>query len=453
MRKIKFRVIFCLIFCLFATQMVASQTASIKKMSNEVSLKWANKTLEFINLQTNKSPTFVSRSLGYAGLVMYECVVHGNKKYKSIAPQLNGLSELSKPMKGLTYDWETVLNAGQASILKQIWQPQKQSNGNFTISKLDSLEMAILKQRYAIVKDSVVIARSVRYGQVLANEIFMWSISDGGHEMNFMNFDSKYKIPSEPHLWTPPFGGQSNIMLPLHPYWGKNRNFVKANTDLPIPKMIPYSKDSTSEYYKQFKMVYNIQKQLTQEQKEIANWWGDDPAYSTSPPGHSYHLAILVNEQKKTDLVASAMTFAKVGMACADAFINCWRCKYTYHSERPTNYIRKNIDKSFLQYWPEPPFPGFPSGHSTQAAAAAEVLINVFGDKVSFVDDTHQGRKKDTFRKVEYKNRSFSKISDTAIECGISRLYGGIHTDQDNRVGLEEGKKIGQNVNQLDWFK
>jgi hypothetical protein len=88
-----------------------------------------------------------------------------------------------------------------------------------------------------------------------------------------------------------------------------------------------------------------------------------------------------------------------------------------------------------------------------QAAAGAEVLVDVFGDAISFVDNTHHGRKKDEYRNVEFKNRLFSKISQTAIECGISRLYGGIHTDQDNQVGLLEGKKVGQNINQLHWIK
>lgn len=423
------------------------------RLSNELALKWAKITLDFVNIQSNKSPTFISRSLGYMGLAMYESVVHGSKKYKSIASQLNGLGDLSKPDVGLVYDWETVLNASQANLVKQIWQPLKQPNGNFMVKNVDSLESATLNARYVVVKDSAVIRRSIAYGVKIANEIFKWSFRDGGHEMNFMNFDPNYKFPTGPHLWNPPLNGQSHILLPLHPYWGGNRQFLKANADLPIPEIIPFSKDTASEYYKQFKMVYDIQKKLTQEQKEIANWWGDDPAFTVAPPGHSYNLAIIVNSQKNSDLVTAAMSFARVGMACADAFINCWRCKYKYHSERPYNYIRKVIDPEFVQYWPEPPFPAFPSGHSTQASAAAEVLVNIFGDKLTFIDTSHQGRKRDELRKVDYKSRHFVKISDTAIECGISRLYGGIHTDQDNQVGLSEGIKIANNINKLSWIK
>lgn len=451
----RFRQIFCclglLIICSFSGVNEPNKVFDKKEVSQEIALKWAKMTLEFINLQPNKTPTFISRSLGYVGLTMYESVVNGSSDYKSIALQLNGLGTLPKPEAGKMYDWETVLNSSQSKIIRLIWQPLKMRYVNpYSVKKLDSLETAILNERIMAVNDTGIINRSKNYGNLLAQKIYEWSMTDGGHEMNYKNFDPEYTYPTGENYWTPPVGGQSPVMMPLHPYWGKNRTFLKTN-ELPIATMIPYSKDTNSAYYKQFKQVYDIQKSLTQEQKEIANWWGDDPSATTAPPGHSFHLAINILKIKKVNLVVSAMTFAKVGIASADAFINCWRNKYTYHSERPTNYIRLNIDKNFKQYWPEPPFPGFPSGHSTQMSATTEVLINIFGDNVHFMDDTHEGRPKDYLRNVEYKNRRFEKISQVAQECGISRLYGGIHTMQDNLVGLEQGKKIGENINKIKW--
>ncbi|MGL4631837.1 MAG: phosphatase PAP2 family protein, partial [Leadbetterella sp.] len=143
--------------------------------------------------------------------------------------------------------------------------------------------------------------------------------------------------------------------------------------------------------------------------------------------------------------------FAKTGLSVADAFVCCWKVKYTYHSERPANYIRRNIDPNFVQFWPEPPFPAFISGHATQVAAAAEAMISSFGDNVTFTDNTHLGRAKDAIRNVEFKPRNYISISEMAAECGISRLYGGIHTRQDNTKGLEMGKLIGQNISKLPW--
>lgn len=437
-----------LLFCFSA--IAKDKSPATKGLSHEIAIKWAKTTLDFIYLQHNKSPTYISRTLGYIGLTMYESVVGSSNQYRSIAEELNGLGSLPKPESEKEYDWEIVLNASQSKIIRLMWQSEY---SKYSIGKLDSLELSILNERKNVVKDTAVVTRSINYGLSIAGAIYEWSMTDGGHEMNLKNFDATYTYPVGIAYWIPPIGGQSPVKMPLHPFWGNNRHFIKANTKLPIAKMIPYSSDSSSAYYQQFRQVYDIQKNLTQEQKEIANWWGDDPAFTTSPPGHSYHLASILVKQKKADLVVAAMTFAKVGMACADSFINCWKNKFTYHSERPANYITRYIDPTFVPYWPEPPFPGFPSGHSTQMAATAEVLIGVFGNNIHFIDDTHQGRWRDRQRNVDYKRRTFEQISQMAEECGISRLYGGIHTMQDNLVGLKEGEKIGKNINRIKWKK
>jgi hypothetical protein len=195
--------------------------------------------------------------------------------------------------------------------------------------------------------------------------------------------------------------------------------------------------------------VYEKSKNLTQEEKEIANWWGDDPSQTFSPPGHSYNIASIVIKKAQPDLVKASETYARVGMAVADAFINCWKSKYTYHAERPFFYIYFNIDTRWELYWPEPPFPAFYSGHAGQASAAATVLTAMYGDKFQFVDDSHLGRQMDEDRLVEYKPRKFNSFWESAQESANSRLFGGIHTRQDNEVGLKEGKKIGDNVNAI----
>jgi hypothetical protein len=419
------------------------------EIANTVADKWGAMTLRHLKVQSLKTPTYVSRSLGYIGLTMYESVVNGSIIYQSISPQLNGLGTLPKPEANKIYDWETSLNAGQAFMIKQMWQHALKIDNN----RLDSLENAIYAERNLVVKDTAVVGRSKRYGLSVAKAIYEWSKTDGGHLGYLTNFDAKYVFPQGAAYWTPPANGQSAVMMPLHPHWGKNRTFTSTNSQLAVPEMIPYSADKTSPYFKDFKEVYDMQLALTQEQKEIANWWGDDPSETYAPPGHSYSLALQLLRVKNPNLFVAAQAFAKVGMSVADAFINCWKCKFTYHSIRPAAYIRKNINGAFVQFWPEPPFPAFASGHSTQASSAAEVLISVYGDNVAFDDVTHVGRPKDIFRNVEYKKRSYTSISQTAIECGISRLYGGIHTRQDNEVGMTEGKKIGSNINALSWKK
>jgi membrane-associated phospholipid phosphatase len=140
-------------------------------------------------------------------------------------------------------------------------------------------------------------------------------------------------------------------------------------------------------------------------------------------------------------------------MAVADAFINCWKWKYHYFSERPNTFIPKFIDEKWESFWPDPPFPAFPSGHAIQAAAAVTVLIDLYGNEFRFTDRSHVGRERDEVRDVDFKERSFTTLSAVAEETANSRFYGGIHVPQDNRVGLEQGAIIAGNINQLKWKK
>ncbi len=140
-------------------------------------------------------------------------------------------------------------------------------------------------------------------------------------------------------------------------------------------------------------------------------------------------------------------------MAVADAFVDCWKWKYLFFSERPNNFITQHIDNQWESFWPDPPFPAFPSGHAIQAAAAAAVLTDLYGSRFAFTDSTHVGRKRDQQRNTDFKARHFTSFWAVAEETANSRFYGGIHTPQDNQAGLEKGKVIGLNVNGLRWKK
>jgi hypothetical protein len=293
--------------------------------------------------------------------------------------------------------------------------------------------------------------RSIQFGKDIANAIYAWSTTDSGHNGFKKNFDPTYPVPHGPSYWTPPLAGQTVSAWPLHPHWGQNRTFVVSDSLIPIPAIVPYSTDPASEYYKIYKAVYDKNIKLTQEEKEIAGWWSDDPSETFSPPGHSYNLATITIKKSKASLIKAAETYARVGMAVADAFINCWKAKVVYFNERPSSYVRANIKSNWFQYWPEPPFPAFPSGHSTQSAAAAIVLAGIYGENFAFIDNSHAGEKRNAFPELKFNARSYSSFWATAEESAYSRFLGGIHTQQDNTVGLAEGRTIGENVNKLSW--
>jgi len=418
----------------------------------EIATNWADFTLTSIQRSYYKSPTYISRCLGYMGVTMYECVVHADNKQKSLAGQLNGLPSLPQPIANEDYYWPLVLHAGQDTLFRLLFpHPTDMPAHYYRI--IDSTTKNWEQSLVANISGNI-IDRSKKLGWDIALAIYNWSKTDGGHEMFLKHWDMTFVFPTGDSYWIPPVGGQTVSQWPLHPHWGNNRRFVPANSNLSVSAIIPYSTDPASDYHKIYKDVYTKNNILTQAEKDIAAWWADDPSESYSPPGHSYNLATIAIKKSRAGLVKAAEAYARTGMAVADAFINCWKTKTTYFNERPSSYVRKNIDATWIQYWPEPPFPAFPSGHSYQSAATAMALTGLFGPNFSFTDNTNEGQVRLTpiFRKLEF-TRSFNNFWESAEEAAYSRFLGGIHTAQDNQVGLSQGKIIGENVSALIWKK
>jgi membrane-associated phospholipid phosphatase len=99
-------------------------------------------------------------------------------------------------------------------------------------------------------------------------------------------------------------------------------------------------------------------------------------------------------------------------------------------------YIRANIDPNFTPILITPPFPEYPSGHSTQSAAAALVMTKFFGDDFAFEDSSHI--------QDGLPPRKFASFEAAAEEAGISRLYGGIHFRAAIERGLDQGRCVGR---------
>ncbi len=419
----------------------------------DVAVKWADMTLYTIRYSGFNTPTYSSRSLGYLGLALYESIVPGDSTHRSLSGQLNGLS-LPMAEAGKSYHWILSLNAAQDTLLKLLY-PVPGNSHRAIHERIDSLYQSVYKEQSKGISPET-IERSIQFGKAVAMAIYNWSSSDGGDNAFARNFDPNYIFPSGPSYWIPPSRGQTISLFPLHPHWGNNRTFLLGNSTIPVSPILPFSTDPASDYYKLYKEVYDKDHTLSLEEREIAAWWGDDPTETFSPPGHSYYLATIAIKNSKSNVVKAAEAYARTGLAVADAFINCWKAKSTYFNERPSSFVKKYIDPAWIQFWPEPPFPAFPSGHATQAAAAATVLTDLFGGSFPFTDDSHKGfRRYDDLRFLDlrYPARSFSSFWEAARECAYSRFLGGIHTQQDNIAGEQEGELIGKNVNALRWKK
>ncbi len=452
----KLSLLFCVLFLVQGCRKNSSQPGNfnqppaIASVKADVALQWADLTLYTIRFSAFNSPTYSSRSLGYLGLAMYETIVWGDSSKKSMDGQLNGLS-LPQPEAGKIYHWVLALNAAQDTLLKMLY-PAPANSHRFIHDRIDSLYTAVYTEQSDHI-DPAVAERSVEFGRAVAIALYNWSLTDGGDKGYTRNFEPSFVFPRGPSYWVPPRFGQTVSQYPLHPHWGNNRTFVKANGNIPVPPIEPFSIDTASRYYKMYKAVYDKNNVLTLAEKEIAAWWGDDPTQTFSPPGHSYYLAALAAKTADAGLMKAAEGFARTGMAVADAFINCWKAKYTYFNERPSTYVRLFIDPNWTQYWPEPPFPAFPSGHATQASAAASVLTAVYGEPFAFTDRSHEGDVRYPYYDLTYPARQFNSFWQAANESAYSRFLGGIHTRQDNDTGAAEGKTVGDNVNALQWNK
>lgn len=390
------------------------------------------------------TPPVAARAIGYASVTLYEAVVWGQPGYQSLAGQLNGLPTLPKPVAGQAYHWSLVANSALATITRILFSNTTPDN-KAAIAILESQ----LATYYQPAVDPATFARSVHYGQALAAAIAGWAMTDGGHEGQLHNFAVDYKVATAPGAWQPT--APAFLATPLQPTWGQNRTFVlKLAQACAAKPPLPYSEEVGSPFYRQAQEVYNTVRLLTPEQRIIALYWSDDAGRTVTPPGHSLSVTTQLLQSEGASLALAAETYAKVGMAVADAFIGCWQTKYQYNRLRPISYIQLLIDPlwntpTITDPVITPPFPEYTSGHSVQMAATAEVLTGLFGSQVAFTDHTNDRR--------GFLPRTYASFWAMANEAAISRLYGGIHYRDAIANGLEQGRCIGRQVLALHFKK
>ena len=394
---------------------------------------WYRLTLELVRHTPTYTPPVASRSFAYLGVTAFEAAATGSDKLQSLAGQLNGLTASPQREAGKTYDEAVVVHAAMDFAAQNFFE-NTGPTGHHAMAALE----AKLQVEVSTGVPADVVARSEAYGQAVAAHILAWSQDDGGAVIENMGFPMTYELTKGPAHWTP----TSTIalqQLPLLPGWGKNRTFAMPNgASCSLPAPPEYSEDKNSEFYKQALEVFDTKANLTPEQRAIARFWSDDAMLSTTPPGHWISIALKIFERDHVALDKSVEVLARLGVAEADAFIGCWNGKYQYDLLRPVTYIRRTMDPKWESLLNTPPFPEYPSGHSTQSAAAATVMTDMFGDNFAFEDTTGQ--------KDGLKPRSFTSFNAAAEEAGISRLYGGIHYRAAIENGLEQGRCIAKFV-------
>jgi hypothetical protein len=401
--------------------------------AGEILRQWYRLVLRLVRHTPTYSPPVASRSFAYLGAAAYQAVASGSTALISLEGQLNGLSGLPRRTAGETYNDQVIIHCVMASAVKAFFG----NTGPTGQRVMAAAEKKFKAGAIAGVPEDVT-QRSLAYGEQLTAAILAWSNRDGGATIQNMGFPLDYALEKGPGRWVPTSAIRQQ-QFPLLPAWGNNRSFaMPSGASCPLPPPPAYSEEPGSTFYKEALEVYETVKNLTPEQEAIARFWSDDPMLSPTPPGHWIAIALDILSEENASLDKSAEVLMRLGVAVADAFIGCWNVKYEYNLMRPVTYIKKLIDPKWEPILITPPFPEYPSGHSTQSGAAAAVLTGIYGESFAFTDRTHE--------RDGLAPRRFANFEEAAQEAGISRLYGGIHFRAAIAQGLEQGRCIGQHA-------
>jgi hypothetical protein len=249
--------------------------------------------------------------------------------------------------------------------------------------------------------------------------------------------------------FTPPFDQPPAGPIAFFPGWGRLTPFGISLDDHRLPGPQPLRSVGYALDFNYVKAIGVRDSHVrTDEQTEIAKFW-----FEGSPIGWN-RIANIVLTKDKADAWKAARTFALVNFALADGYIAGFDAKYTFRFWRPYTAIRRAAEDGNPLTVPDetweplliespyfiPPVPDYPSTHTVLGAAAAQVLISVFGDHEHF---------RTTSTSLPGVTRAFNSFTEAAIENGLSRVYGGIHFVHAVSDGYRQGHGIGRAISRL----
>ena len=383
------------------------------------------------------SPVAASRYYAYITLAANETIAQFDKQQPRFAGNVHGLGNVTiddSVIKKSDLQLAVILSLYKAGI-------KLLPSGYMLGKKIDSLKLVAKKRKLPAEK----ISASVALVDKLVEQVIKYAYTDGFVKLSGYR---RFTPVSGDEYWQPTAPG---FMSALEPHWNTLRVFVLDSCSQfsggPPHK---YSADTSSSFYKELKEVYNIGKNISKEQAQIAMFWDCNPfalqqighlefgIKKISPGGHWMGITGIACKKQKLPLAKTAYAHALVSVGIADAFISCWSNKYKYNRVRPVTAIKKLIDRNWAPLLQTPPFPEYTSGHSVISTAAATILTHLFGENFSFTDNTEQ--------EFGLPARKFNSFAEASKEAAISRLYGGIHFRDAIENGVKEGEQIGKFV-------
>ncbi len=291
----------------------------------------------------------------------------------------------------------------------------------------------------------------------------------------------------QPTKWTPlSIGGAKKNFLT--PQWGYVRGVVPSITKYEsiATKMFP----TDAQREREIDEIVNLK--YTNEERMIAEVWAGGPG-TVTPPGIWNMLAMKAMTGSSIKWNRQVQIYFLMNASIFQAGIVGWKIKRTFMQQRPIQAIMQRPE-TIVKNWDgdvsstvwtpyqetnfvTPPFPDYISGHSVFSASASTILSECLGVEPVDVDSMFTQEELELispmFGSSKYEtpfctmSRLFlapntSNIDDEypysvtclsyntwiemANQCGKSRIYGGIHTQCANGVGLMLGDMIGKDV-------
>tara|TARA_B100000902_G_scaffold324837_1_gene319184 strand:+ start:5770 stop:7122 length:1353 start_codon:yes stop_codon:yes gene_type:complete len=380
------------------------------------------------------SPPVASRIYVYPSIAAYEVLRNSFSNYKSLTGQLNGLNPIPEPDNTKEYSFPVASIHAFLTVAKDLIFSE-----NKILSYQDELYADFRKM--GIPND--ILESSLEYGEIVAGHIKSWYDKDNYKQTRSF---PKYTIQrGDDFSWkpTPP-----DYMEGIEPHWNKIRTLVIDSSNQFMIKPPPeFSLNEDSKFYKDLIEVYEIGKNLSDEEKEIASFWDCNPYVShhkghamfatkkITPGGHWIGITKIASKKANLDLMETIHTYALVSIGLFDAFIICWDEKWRSILVRPETVINQHVDSDWIPFLQTPPFPEYTSGHSVISRSAAKILTNLIGDDFEFLDTSEE--------KYGLPARNFKSFLHASEEAAISRIYGGIHYMPAITYGVEQGEKVG----------
>lgn len=392
----------------------------------QAAARWVRASYAVVAAQGVTPPT-AARAYAGTWIAVYEALLGGMPHHRSLAGQVHALSGLPRPAAPGQVHWPLVVGAAASTVLTGLFAELRPA----ARSALDDALAAGTDEAARAGASAQRQADSLAHGRAVARAVLAWLATDGHAEASA----APYSPPTGEALWvpTPP-----NFGTAIEPHCEQVRPLVLLRTDevAPAPP-VPFSTAPGSPFWLQARATYDQSFANTDDQRDLARFWTDNPVFSGLPAGHWLSIAVQVAEQRGLALDVTAEALVRTAVALHDAFLNCWTWKYRYDLLRPVTYVRRHLDPAWSTWVNTPQFPEHTSGHSVASRAAAVVLTDLLGSAP--FDDTSLA----TTAGLVRRTRRWGDFADAADTAARSRLYGGIHYPHGIDAGAAQGDQVG----------